>query len=158
MDDLEKKVNAVNDEIAKLMNSGDSDKIWDYYSDDVISLPSYEPMIKGIEAARESAEKMEESGVKIVKFASNSTDIMKSGNMVVDIGTYKISMQIPEMDAPWDDHGKYLHIWEILDDGSMKLKVETWNTDVNPWMEMQQMKEHHERGQHMKTEDIIDEK
>jgi hypothetical protein len=29
----------------------------------------------------------------------------------------------------------------MQDDGSMKVKVETWNTDVNPWMEMQKMEE-----------------
>ncbi len=35
-------------------------------------------------------------------------------------------------DMPWNDHGKYMTIWEMQDDGSLKVKVETWNTDVNP--------------------------
>jgi hypothetical protein len=44
-------------------------------------------------------------------------------------------------------------IWEMQDDGSMKIKVETWNTDVNPWEEMQKMQqappgEGHEGHQH----------
>jgi hypothetical protein len=35
----------------------------------------------------------------------------------------------------------------MQDDGSMKVKVETWNTDVNPWMEMQKMEEGKMEGQ-----------
>jgi hypothetical protein len=34
-----------------------------------------------------------------------------------------------------------MNIWEVQDDGSMKLKAETWNTDVNPWQEMQMKEE-----------------
>jgi hypothetical protein len=30
----------------------------------------------------------------------------------------------------------------MQDDGSLKLKVETWNTDVNPWEEMKKMEGH----------------
>jgi hypothetical protein len=39
----------------------------------------------------------------------------------------------------WADNGKYITIWEMQKDGSIKIKVETWNTDHNPWEEMQQM-------------------
>lgn len=139
MSELKKKVQMMNDKYAEQMVAGDMNALWDYYSDDIISMPSYEPMMKGLEACKMSEKKMEESGSKITAFSTTSTDVMKSGNFVVDIGTYKITMTMPQMDKPWDDHGKYLNIWEMQDDGSMKLKVETWNTDVNPWMEMQKM-------------------
>jgi ketosteroid isomerase-like protein len=87
-------------------------------------------------------------------FKSTVTDIMQSGNFIVDIGTYEITMTIPQMgDMPWSDHGKYMTIWEKQDDGSLKIKVETWNSDVNPWQEMQKMQpppppEGHEGHQH----------
>jgi len=147
--DLQKKVQMMNDEYAKQMVGGDMSALWDYYTDDIISMPSYEPMIKGLEACKMSSEKMEESGMKITAFSTTSTDVMQSGNLVVDIGTYKITMTMPQMDMPWDDHGKYLNIWEMQNDGSMKLKVETWNTDVNPWMEMQKMEGHDAHGGQM---------
>jgi len=150
MSELKKKVQMMNDKYAEQMVNGDMSSLWDYYTDDIISMPSYEPMIKGLEACKMSAEKMEKSGMKITAFSTTSTDVMQSGNLVVDIGTYKITMTMPQMgDKPWDDHGKYLNIWEMQDDGSMKLKVETWNTDVNPWMEMQKMEGHDAHGGHM---------
>lgn len=149
--ELKKKIQAMNDEAAKMMVANDAAGMWANYSEDVISMPSYEPMLKGIEACKESYKKMTESGMKMTAFKSVVTDIIDAGDYVVDIGTYKISMTVPGMDMPWDDHGKYMTIWEKQDDGSLKIKVETWNTDVNPWQEMQKMEkapEGHEGHQH----------
>ena len=139
MSDLKAKVQKVNDEYAKMMLSGNMDEMWDGYTKDVISMPSYEPMIKGIDALKESSKKMMESGMKITAFKSTVTDVMKYGDLVVDIGNYEITMDIPGMPEPINDHGKYLTLWEMQEDGSMKVKVETWNTDVNP---MQMMGDH----------------
>jgi ketosteroid isomerase-like protein len=150
--ELMKKIQMMNDESAKKMVSGDEAGMWANYTDDVISMPSYEPMLKGINACKESYKKMMDSGMKMTAFKSTVTDVMQSGNFVVDIGTYEITMTMPQMgDMPWTDHGKYMTIWEMQDDGSLKVKVETWNTDVNPWEEMKKMQapgEGHEGHQH----------
>ena len=152
MTDLKNKLQMMNDEFARKMVAGDMESMWGYYSDDVISMPSYEPMLKGIEACKESAKKMEESGMKMTAFKMTVTDIIQSGNLVIDIGTYELTMTMPQMgDMPWDDNGKYITVWEMQDDGSLKVKVETWNTDVNPWEEMKKMQapgEGHEGQQH----------
>ena len=149
--ELMKKIQAMNDESAKKMISGD-ESMWVNYAEDIISMPSYEPMLKGLEACKESYKKMNESGMKMTAFKSTVTDIMQSGNFIVDIGTYEITMTMPQMgDMPYTDKGKYMTIWEKQEDGSLKVKVETWNTDVNPWMEMQKMEEApegHEGHQH----------
>jgi ketosteroid isomerase-like protein len=138
--ELMKKIQAMNDEAAKMMVANDEAGMWTNYSNDVISMPSYEPMLRGIEACKQSYKKMTEAGMKMTAFKSTVTDIMQSGNFIVDIGTYEITMTIPQMgDMPWSDHGKYMTIWEKQDDGSLKIKVETWNSDVNPWQEMQKM-------------------
>ena len=150
--ELMKKIQMMNDESAMKMVSGDEAGMWANYTDDVISMPSYEPMLKGLDACKESYKKMTESGMKMTAFKSTVTDVTQSGNFVVDIGTYEITMTMPQMgDMPWTDHGKYMTIWEMQDDGSLKVKVETWNTDVNPWEEMKKMQapgEGHEGQQH----------
>jgi ketosteroid isomerase-like protein len=153
--ELKKKVQMLNDEMSKIMLSGDQETIWKYYSEDVISMPSYQPMTKGIEACKKSSQQMMESGTKITAFKSTNTDLLVSGDFVVDIGTYEITLTMPQMgDMPYSDKGKYMTIWEKQDDGSLKVKVETWNTDGNPWEEMQKMapppppSEGHEGHQH----------
>jgi ketosteroid isomerase-like protein len=40
---------------------------------------------------------------------------------------------MPGNDKPMNDAGKYVTIWEKQKDGSLKIKIETWNTDSNPW-------------------------
>jgi len=45
---------------------------------------------------------------------------------------------MPNMDKPMDDYGKYLTVWEKQKDGSLKIKIETWNSDVDP-MSMMKM-------------------
>jgi hypothetical protein len=32
-------------------------------------------------------------------------------------------------------------IWEEQKDGSLKIKIETWNTDNDPWAQMEQTKQ-----------------
>jgi ketosteroid isomerase-like protein len=138
--ELKKQVQAMNDKMSAMMLSGDQETIWEYYSEDVISMPSYQPMMKGIDACKESSKKMMESGMKITDFKSVNTDLLVSGDYLIDIGTYKITMTMPQMgDMPYTDNGKYMTVWEMQDDGSMKVVVETWNTDTNPWEEMQKM-------------------
>lgn len=152
--ELKQKIQEMNDKAAEMMVANDEAGMWANYTDDVISMPSYEPMLKGIEACKQSYKKMNESGMKMTAFKSTVTDIMQSGNFIVDIGTYEITMTMPQMGGmPWTDKGKYMTIWEKQDDGTLKIKVETWNTDVNPWEEMQKMQqappgEGHEGHQH----------
>jgi len=150
--ELKKKIQEMNDKAAEMMVANDEAGMWANYTEDVISMPSYEPMLRGIEACKQSYKKMTEAGMKMTAFKSVVTDVIDAGNYVIDIGSYKISMSMPGMDMPWDDHGKYMTIWEKQDDGSLKVKVETWNTDVNPWEEMKKMEEGktegHEGHQH----------
>lgn len=146
---MKQKLQKECNEFAEKMVSGDMEDMWNYYSNDVISLPSYEPMIKGLDAVKASSEKMKESGMKMTKFNLTVTDVMQSGDFVVEIGNYELTMDMPGM-GPWDDHGKYMNVWEKQSDGSMKLKAETWNTDVNPWQDMKMMDDH---GGHMEMED-----
>lgn len=139
MSALKSKLQMMCDKYSEAMVSGDMGSLWDSYADDIISLPSYEPAVRGLAAVKDSYEKMKDSDMKMTKFSLTVTDALESGNFVVEIGTYKLTMEGGGMDMPWDDHGKYMNLWEKQSDGSMKLKAETWNTDVNPWEEMKKM-------------------
>ena len=64
----------------------------------------------------------------------NTLEVLSDGDLAYEIGTYKVNMTIPGMPNTMDDNGKYLTVWQKQDDGSWKMKVETWNSDNNPWM------------------------
>lgn len=133
------KIEKINKEMAKNMLEGNTEKILELYTDDAISLPSYEPMHDGIAAIRKASEEMAKTGWKCSSFETTTLKVMPNGNLITEIGTYKIKMTMPGMDKPMDDHGKYLTIWEKQTDGSLKMKIETWNSDVDPMSMMKPM-------------------
>ena len=108
-----------------------------YYVDDAISLPSYTPMMVGKEEMLKAAEENEDEDVNWLSFDLNTKFIWESGDFVIEIGNYDYSMEVAMMPEPYNDVGKYMTVYEIQDDGTLKIKAETWNTDLNPWAAMQ---------------------
>jgi len=133
--DLEKlkaQVNELNDimEIAILEN--DPESSLKLFTDDAISMPSYQPMMKGMDAFKEHADKQKPMNMK--KFTLTTSEILVSGDFVVEIGTYDLVIDLgPEMGGKVPDKGKYLTLFEVQKDGSLLIKADTWNTDYNPW-------------------------
>jgi ketosteroid isomerase-like protein len=134
--DYKTKIESLNREMAKNMVAGTSDKIISLYTEDAVSMPSYSPIQDGLAAIKKANEEMMKSGWKCLSFEPTTLKVIPNGNMVTEIGTYKIRETVPGNDKPMEDHGKYVTIWEKQKDGSLKIKVETWNTDVNPMSNM----------------------
>lgn len=141
--DIEKvkaKIEEMNKIYTQAMLDNDMDKMLSMYTDDIISMPSYQPMVKGIAKVKELSEMQANSGWKTTHFVLSITDIIVQGNLAIEIGNYDIKMSGPDV-PEWADYGKYITIWEEQKDGSMKIKVETWNTDTNPWKQMEPVKQ-----------------
>ncbi len=126
------KIQMADKEMAKCMLEGNIEKSLTMYTTDAVTLPSYAPMNDGLPAIRKAAEEMSKSGMKYNSFELTTLKVIPNGNLITEIGTYKLNVTMPGMDKPVDDHGKYVTIWEKQTDGSLKIKVETWNTDVDP--------------------------
>jgi ketosteroid isomerase-like protein len=133
------KIEMANKEMAKCMLDGNIEKSLSMYTSDAISMPSYAPMHEGLAAIRQANEDMVKSGAKYNSFELTTLKVMPNGNLISEIGTYKLNASMPGMDKPMDDHGKYLTVWEKQKDGSLKVKIEIWNSDVDPMMMMKTM-------------------
>jgi uncharacterized protein (TIGR02246 family) len=142
--DLKKQIEETNKEMLKAVMDEDMEAALSFYTDDAISLPSYEPMIKGKAAIKEHNMKSHEAGFKMNSMTLNTLEVLSAGDLAYEIGTYKVNMTIPGMPNTVDDNGKYLTVWQKQDDGSWKMKVEIWNSDNNPWMGMGDMQMEHE--------------
>jgi uncharacterized protein (TIGR02246 family) len=129
---MKQKIESLNKQMTKSMVEGNYDAAVSFYASDAISMPNNSQMLKGVEAIKSSNEMMKQSGAKIKTFETKTSEVRTCGTQFVEIGTYKMSMTIPGMQSDYEDHGKYLTIWEKKSDGSLKIKVEMWNTDVNP--------------------------
>jgi len=140
VDKVKAKIEEMNKVYTKAMIDNDIDKMLSMYTNDIISMPSYQPTVKGIDKVREISEMQAKSGWKTTHFVLSITDIIVQGNLAIEIGSYDMKMSGPDV-PEWADNGKYITIWEEQKDGSMKIKVETWNTNTNPWAQMEQAKQ-----------------
>jgi len=136
-DELREKIVKINQQMAKAMMEGNSQATLGFYTKDAVSLPNYGEMVKGIDAIKKSNDEMVSSGMKVNSMEFNTVMVNTYGNVVSEIGTYKMNATMPGMASPMEDTGKYLTLWEKQPDGSLKIKVETWNTDKNPMMPKQ---------------------
>jgi len=142
--DMKAKFNELNKKFSQMMLDNDLEGMLSYYADDFISMPSYQPALRSFDAMRESHKQQHEMGMKVTAFELIATDVIVEGNMAVEIGTYTISMEMPGMGAI-DDQGKYMNVWQ-KQGGDWKLKADMWNTDMNPWMNMEG--DHDDYGKH----------
>lgn len=130
--ELKMKIEKLNMEMSKAMISGDMDKSLSYYAADVVSLPNYDKMLTGLDAIRKSNEEMKKAGWSVTSFKTNTISATSCGTSITEIGTFEISFAMKGSDQPMMDAGKYVTIWEKQKDGSLKIKVEIWNTDKYP--------------------------
>jgi ketosteroid isomerase-like protein len=126
---IRKDIEAINQKATKEMLSGAMDTTYAQYTDDAISMPNNEPMIRGKEAFREYGRKMMAMGMKFTKVQFNSVDVQASGQFAYEVGTYEMTFQMGSM-PEMSEKGKYLTIYQHAPDGSWKTKVETWNSDA----------------------------
>lgn len=129
---LRKKIDEVNRILDEASLKYDFETMADYYAEDVIILPNNEPIIRGWDAFVENEKKWQRMGVKVLSIKGEITDLFHDERYVHEIGTYEIKLQIPGLPEPYIDAGKYLVIWEIQKDGSLRIKLETWNNDKEP--------------------------
>lgn len=144
--DWQKAVDDMNNKMIKYMMEDNTEALMAMFVDDNISLPSYQPMIVGKEAMREADKKNKQMEMKFNDFQLTTTHLMDAGDYVIDIGTYSLNMTMAGMPEPVTDKGKYITIFEKQDDGSLKIAVDTWNTDMNPWEMMGNEKEGHDEN------------
>lgn len=142
---LMKEVEAVGDALVEAMLAGDVERMLGMYTDDAISLPNFGPRMDGVEAFRQHHQEMTAAGMKILSFDSNPTEVWEAGDQVIEIGTFTIALEMPGAADPIHDKGKYMTVYVRDAAGALKIKAETWNTDMNP-MEMGSHG-HHEEAQ-----------
>jgi ketosteroid isomerase-like protein len=130
--ELLERIDEANAIINKAAIEDDYETVASFYADDVVVLPNHEPMIVGREAFIENEKAAREAGIEVVAIESAITDVFSAGDLIHEIGKYKVTLKVPGPPYPITDTGKYLVIWEIQSDGSLKIKLEMWNNDEMP--------------------------
>jgi ketosteroid isomerase-like protein len=138
LSELQATVDAMGEELVRATLEGDVDTAMKYYTEDSVSMPNYHGILKGLDEIRGYQENMHKAGVKFTAMDFTTLDLWKCGKLVYETGTYKLSLTMPGAPGPIEDTGKYMTIYQLQPGGELTIKIEIWNSDVNPYAGMGQ--------------------
>ena len=129
---LRQKIRSIRLEMVEAQIAGDLEVGWSFYTSDIVAMPNYEEMIRGKKAYQVKELEWKQAGIKFHALNHTITDLWTSGDMVIEVGNFGVSMTLPNFSRPLSDRGKYMTVWQRQPDGSLKMKIDIWNTDVFP--------------------------
>jgi ketosteroid isomerase-like protein len=116
------------------LTAKDPDAYTSFFAADAIVMPPHLPILVGADAIRAWAtESMAFPGFAVT-WTTASTEVAGSGDMGYTLGTFVFQMSMPD-GSTITDNGKFTTIWRKQADGTWKVAVDTFNSDV-PMMEM----------------------
>ncbi len=134
---LKAEFQKLSDAYAKAMKEGNDDAMLSFYADDAVSLPSYSPMIRGKELIKRSMETMKLSGIRMTEYKLTTLEVSVSGDIACEMGRYEMSFKMKGASNTVSDSGKYVTVYSKTSGEKWKIKYDMWNTDKNPFEQMQ---------------------
>lgn len=97
-----------------------------YYTADVVAMPPNGEAIRG----REAVLAFNESFPPYEDLQFTHVEVDGDRDMAYVYGTYRMVMAAAEGEEPVEDRGKYLEIWRRQPDGSWKVALDIFNSDL----------------------------
>lgn len=119
------KLEAVNRQFADAVLSEDINKLMRFYASDAVSMPEYQPMLKGNDAIRKYSQEIF-NRQKIKSFDKKISEVIDLEKYVAEIGSFTKEFTVSSGEPPLKHNGKYLNIWKVQPDGTWQLKAESF--------------------------------
>lgn len=109
------------------IEAGDAETRLELFSDDAILMPNHWTMIRGKQAI---AEVLRSAPDRVFRLRDREVvDLGVDGGVAYTVNSYFYTSHRKGEDPQWHKT-KNVHIWKRLADGSWKLHVDIWNSDV----------------------------
>jgi ketosteroid isomerase-like protein len=95
-----------------------------YYIPEALSMPEYQPMMKGVDAIKKYYTEIFRRQ-KVKAFEKQITEVIDLKGIVIEIGVFKMDYTT-DTSGPIVHTGKYCNAWELQKDGSMLLQAVGW--------------------------------
>ena len=107
----------------------DVDKTVSYYAADAIVMPPNAPAATTKEAIRSAWKEMLTSPGAAISWKATKVEVAKAGDLAYVSGTYE-QLMTDASGKPAKDRGKYVEIFKKQTDGTWKVIVDIWNSDL----------------------------
>ncbi len=125
-------VASMNQEMMELLIAGRYEAMGKYYDESAISLPNYRAMEKGYALILNNNLGRKRGGYKVLDGKKTTIELFAVEDMMVDIGSYTLTIDFPGLTQPKVDVGKYMNVWRKDKEGNWRIIAETWNADKSP--------------------------
>jgi ketosteroid isomerase-like protein len=122
----------MNKDMIEMAKAGRYEAMGKYYDINAISLPNYRIMEKGYQLILNNNQGRLKGGYKVIDGKKNTSDLIVGIDMMVDIGTYSLTVTFPGINEPKTDMGKYMNVWKKDKEDNWRIVAETWNADKSP--------------------------
>jgi uncharacterized protein (TIGR02246 family) len=124
---VRRSIDSLNADAAQALERGDTTAMVAHYTDDAIVMMPNMPAFRGRDAYRSGVARMLKE-MSVTDAAFTTEDVMVSGDLAVETGTYAMTMQ-PRRGGAMKDTGKYITVWRRQSDGSWKIVRDISNAD-----------------------------
>ena len=100
-----------------------------YFADNAIVMGQNEPVVSGKANIEKMLTEMHAMPGFSVSWNVKSAEVAASGDLAYTMGSYDFAVQ-DTSGAPMNDKGKYLTIWKKQEDGSWKVAVDAFSSDM----------------------------
>ena len=107
----------------------DVDKTVSYYAADAIVMPPNASSATTKEAIRSAWKEMLTTPGAAISWKASKVEVAKAGDLAYVSGTYEETMT-DASGKPAKEHGKYVEIFKKQADGTWKVIVDIWNSDL----------------------------
>ena len=128
--DVKQQVEAAKNAMYRATMAQDWDAVAPFYAEDAVVLPDRQPMICGGEAYLADLKSEAAAGLKILAMQSEITEVFTAADLIHEVGRYNITLQVPGVPEPINSTGKYVTIWRQDPNGSLQVRLDTWNRDA----------------------------
>ncbi|MGE5497588.1 MAG: YybH family protein [Syntrophothermus sp.] len=125
------KIQQINEKWAGYLKNGNYQGVADFYANDAVVLPNNSKLIRGKDAIKKHLEDENKDTQKFTTVDFKTVNVIGSNDLFVEIGQYKIALQKRNMNKPVLDEGKYVTVYKLMPDGTLKVIVDTDNTDMS---------------------------
>jgi ketosteroid isomerase-like protein len=124
---LRNEVEVLIAQFGKDFDNQDSASVANFYAADAKLLPPGSPLVEGRDSIRTFVDGMFAAGCRSLDLTTG--DIIEAGECAIEVGSFVMGIEPPGAD-PIREVGKYVAIYRRQSDGSLKLIVDTFNSDT----------------------------
>lgn len=123
--------NAYWDEYEGVVEAGDVEGMLAYFTEDTVLMESFQPALKGKEAARGMMESTF-GQIQVVELDLRSDEVRHADGWLLDIGTFTETIRMSPDTDPVSFEGKYVAVLESDDSGNWLIDRVIANSDAPP--------------------------